>query len=458
MSTIFAQISAKGKAGVGVFRISGSKTLEIIAGLTGITNPTPRKMIHCGLSDPRTDSKIDDALLCFFKGPASFTGEDSAELYTHGSIIVSKLLTNAVLSIEGVRYAEGGEFTKRSFLNGKLDLTRAEAIADMIDAETEFQHSQAIRQLSGELESLYNSWRESLLKILALFEAYIDFPEEEISVKVLQDASEEIGKLKLLIAEHLDDNRRGERLRNGLELVIIGKPNSGKSSLMNLLTQREVSMVSNISGTTRDIIESHLDIGGYPVILKDTAGLVETSDDPLELEGVKRAKNAASNADIKLILLDIAGDNWWSDEWASFADDPGSIFVINKSDLFLERKINEVEAVTWLEQKISKKLAKQQVVVISAKAQIGLEQLLTAITAAAANCACPSKAPVITRARHRIALRKAQDVLNGFDINGDLILVAEDMRIVAHYLSLLTGKISVDEILGEIFSKFCIGK
>lgn len=438
MDTIFAQSSAPGKSGVAVFRISGPLSLEAARQLTNLDNIEPRKIYLKTLTD-HSGMKIDHAMIVYFKAPHSFTGEEVIELHTHGSIAIAKLLTHTILNTGLVRMAEPGEFAKRAFLNGKIDLTAAEGLADLIESETLMQHKQAIRQMSGELETIYSHFRADLLKIISLLEAFIDFPEEEIPLETLSSIENTILHLIDSITKHLNDNRRGERLRNGLMLTIVGAPNVGKSSLLNFLAQREVAIVSSIAGTTRDIIETHLDIGGYPIIVRDTAGLRSDSSDAIEQEGIKRAFESAKTADIKIIMFDIANIHKPDQKLLNLIDN-NTIVLVNKVDL---------------NNQITSDLTP---IPISLKQKIGLDEIINALETKASMIARPAEIPGITRERHRHHLNQALSTLTQCNIHGDLVLATEDIRIAIRYLSTLTGKIEVEEILGEIFSKFCIGK
>ncbi|WP_341753342.1 MULTISPECIES: tRNA uridine-5-carboxymethylaminomethyl(34) synthesis GTPase MnmE [unclassified Candidatus Tisiphia] len=452
METIFAQSSKPGKAGVAVFRISGSKSLVALKHLIKNDNATfiPRVMYCKKLINPKNQELIDEAIVAYFQAPASFTGEDVVEIYTHGSIAIAAMLTETLLTIEGLRMAEPGEFTRRAFLNGKFDLTAAEGIADLIEAETVWQHRQAVKQVGGELETLYNGWRQTLLTIIGLLEAYIDFPDEDIPQEILNRVMTLSGELKYAIIKHLDDNRRGELLRTGIKLTILGAPNVGKSSLLNFLMQRDVAIVSNIEGTTRDIIEGHLDIGGYPIILQDTAG-IRDSNDLIELEGIKRAIESARMADIKIVMLDaVKLSN--SPSLDNLIDD-NTIILINKIDL-----LDDKCQIDMYSNKLKKNYLK-----ISIKDNIGMDSLLKEIENIARNIAGLTETPHITRQRQRAFIEKALEYLKKFNnenFNGenDLVLATEDVRMAIRSLSNVTGKISVEEVLGEIFSNFCIGK
>lgn len=472
METIFAQCSGAGKSGVAVYRISGPNSIFVLEQLTkkSAKSLTPRKMYVRKILDPNNGTQIDEALVVYFKADSSFIGEDTVEIYVHGSIAVMKLLNKAFFSIKDLRLAEPGEFAKRAFLNGKFDLTAAEGLADLIDAETELQHKQAIRQLGGGLEKIYDNWRTQLLKIMSLIEAYIDFPDEDIPDEALLSIKKLIGSLCKEIEMHLKDNNRGERLRSGIKLAIIGRPNVGKSSLMNFLFKREMAIVSSIPGTTRDVIEGHLDIGGYPIIIQDTAGIRDHSIDEIEQIGIKKAKEILKASDIKIIMYDSSVDystyNWQEDPFYSFIDQ-NSIVVFNKADvIFNESDVIPAKAGI---QKINRILDprfrgddseghSRYVIPISAKTGQNVDQLLEAIHKIAERIANPSENPQITRERHRMQLSNALESLSSFNIDNDLVLAAEDLRMTIRYLSNITGAITVDEILGEIFSTFCIGK
>lgn len=470
MKTIFAQSTGRGKAGVAVMRISGADALTSLQKLTIRQSFTPNRMYLAELHDS-DENLIDKAMVVYFKSPHSFTGEDVVELHTHGSIAVVRMLTNRLLNI-GLSLAEPGEFSKRAFLNGKMDLTSAEGLADLIDSETEMQHRQAMRHMSGELEALCNLWREKLLKSLALMEAYIDFPDEAIPDTVLESTQNIIDNLKASLQEKLGDNRRGERLRNGITMAVLGEPNVGKSSLMNFLSQRDVSIISDIAGTTRDVVETHLDIGGYPIILADTAGLRGGSDDVIEKEGMARALKAAIAADIKIVMIDARKIDETSQEILDLIDD-STIVVVNKVDLVddIDSSINviarsnmrRVNLTSFNKQdglpQLASNLRNDDLAIsISIKQKLGLDGLITAITAKAELLAGNGETISITRERHRNHITMAVDALERCNIKDDLVLAAEDLRIAARNLSLMTGKIEVEEILGEIFQNFCIGK
>ncbi|MDF2964661.1 MAG: trmE [Rickettsiaceae bacterium] len=442
MDTIFALSSAPGKAGVSVFRISGINALRAIDIICPDVTLKPREAQLVNLYSPENNIIFDKAIVIYFKAPNSFTGEDVIEFHTHGSIAIGNMLIESLMSIEGLRLAEPGEFSKRAFLNNKMDLTAAEGLADLIEAETSQQVRQAIRQMSGELEKLYEGWRHDLLKIQSLLEAYIDFPDEEIPDSVLDGVNANLCRLKQAINSHLNDNTRGERLRNGIKLAIFGPPNAGKSSLLNYLARREVAIVSTKAGTTRDVLEIHLDINGYPIVIADTAGIRATEDE-IEAEGIKRAQIAASQADIKIFIFDIAEGMPKDSHFLELIDD-NTIIIANKIDLKHQRQNISYQG--------------NKVLALSVKEKAGMELLLDEITRKAETLARPSETPAITRLRYRKSLNEALILLSNFNFDKDIVLAAEDIRLAARALSQITGKISVDEILGEIFANFCIGK
>jgi tRNA modification GTPase len=453
MDTIFAQASKFGKAGIAVFRISGSLSLYVINRLllnTAKEEPlNPRYSYYQKIYHPKSLEKIDEVITVYFKSPHSFTGEDVVEIYTHGSIAIIKLLTDAVLGIEGVRHAEPGEFARRAFLNGKFDLTAAEGLADLIEAETEFQHKQALSQTEGTLRKFYDKLRKDLLRLMSLIEAYIDFPDEEIPESVLTEIGYALEKTTERIKAHLNDNRRGEILRNGISLSIIGAPNAGKSSLINLLCQREVAIVSEVPGTTRDVIETCLDIGGYPIILSDTAGIRESENDLIEREGIDRAIKKAASSDIRILVIDSTEPQ--IPERIQGLIEHNSITVYNKIDL-LERSQIDRNIIT-------PDIKRAPRVHMSVKNSQGLPELLKTIADIASSIVrIDLEAPVITRERHRHQIVKALEHLENCDLRGDYVLAAEDIRMATRHLSGITGAVTAEEVLGEIFANFCIGK
>jgi tRNA modification GTPase len=403
--------------------------------------PPPRRMALRTLIDPLSGETIDRGLAVWFEAPNSETGETMAELHLHGGRAVVGGALAAIGKLGFCRLAEPGEFTRRAFENGKLDLTEAEAIADLVAAETDQQRRLALQQMEGALYRLYEDWRTLGLRTLAHLEAAIDFPDEDLPLGIADEVRAGITQLRSQIAQHLED-RRGERLREGLNIAIIGPTNAGKSSLLNLLARREAAIVSETAGTTRDVIEVHLDLGGWPVVLADTAGL-RTSPDAIEQEGVRRARARAAAADLRLLVLDASGD-WKRDKqtmiqaaerWNAAND----IVVVNKVDLA------PVDA--------------PDVVPLSVTTNVGLPDLLKRLErSAAALMEEGAGAPPLTRARHRQALQECQEALGRALVAPEVALAAEDLRLALRALGRITGTVRIDELLDVIFRDFCIGK
>ena len=383
---------------------------------------------------------IDRGLVLWFPGPGSFTGEDMAELQVHGSRAVVQAIVEAVLAVEGTALAEPGAFARRAFENGKLDLTEVEGLADLINAETEAQRRQALAQSEGSLRRLYEGWRAELLKARSLMEAGLDFADEaDVAVDVSVRARSIVAPLLASIEAHLAD-RSGERLRDGLRVVIAGPPNAGKSSLMNALAKRDVAIVSEEAGTTRDVIEVHLDLAGLPVSLADTAGIREGISG-VESEGIRRALARAEDADLVLWVIDATNPVWEPPAALASKD---VVYALNKSDI------------APLE---SPKSAIPAPLVLSAETGAGLDQLIARLTEVARSEIAGTGQAVLTRTRHRTELVSCRDALKRF-VNHDLSpeLAAEEFRIAASHLGRLTGAMDVEEVLGAIFAEFCIGK
>jgi tRNA modification GTPase len=431
--TVVAPASGAGPSAVAVIRISGPRTRAVLEALIGSV-PQPR---HASLRDIGKPP-IDRGLVLWFEGPASFTGEDMAELQVHGSRAVVAALVEAVLAVEGTRLAEPGEFARRAFENGKLDLTEVEGLADLINAETEAQRRQALAQSEGSLRRLYEGWRAELLKAQALMEAGLDFADEaDVAVEVGVKANAVVVPLLTAIDKHLAD-RSGERLRDGLRIVIAGPPNAGKSSLMNALAKRDVAIVSEEAGTTRDVIEVHLDLGGLPVILADTAGIREGTS-RVEAEGVRRALARAEDADVVLWVVDGMNPVW---------EPPARL-----------RAIARVTALNKADVARNCALVARDAVRVSALTGEGLDRLIARLGELAASAMGGAGQVVPTRTRHRQELVSTRDALQRF-VNHDLSpeFKAEELRIAARHLGRLTGAIDVEEVLGAIFAEFCIGK
>ena len=445
--TVFAPSTAAGRAGIAVVRVSGPRAGEALTALTGRPAPAARVATRARLSDPDSGEVLDDGLVLWFPGPRSFTGEDLAELHLHGSRAVLSGVLAALGRVPGLRLAEAGEFTRRAFDAGKLDLAEAEGLADLIAAETEAQRRQALRQLGGELGRLTEAWREQLIRALAHAEAEIDFPDEDVPGGLIAALGPPLTAVAGEIRRHLADQRRGERLREGLSIAIVGPPNAGKSSLLNRLARREAAIVSAAAGTTRDIVEVQLDLGGYPVILADTAGLRDlegggSAHDEIEREGMRRARARAEAADLKVLVLDATQPA--IDPAVRALADANTLAVANKTDL----------AATVPD------LPGQRVYGLSAKTGAGLDGFIAALTGevAARLASADTAAPVITRARHREALADCVAALDRAAAGTGSELIAEDLRLATRALGRITGRVGVEDVLDLIFREFCIGK
>lgn len=449
--TIFALSTPPGRAGIAVLRLSGPASGAALEALGADPLPVPRRAHLARLRDPEGGAPIDRALVLWFPGPASFTGEDMAELQLHGGRAVVAAAVEALARRPGLRPAEPGEFTRRAFDNGKLDLSEVEGLADLIDAETEAQRRQALKQMSGALSRVTEAWRARLLPALAHMEAAIDFPEEDLPAEVAAGIRGEAGSLAGEIASHLADERRGERLRDGLQVAIVGPPNSGKSSLLNALARRDAAIVAAAAGTTRDVVEVHLDLAGYPVTLADTAGLRELlgpSGDAVELEGMRRARQRAEAADLKLAVFDIT--TWPALDARTLAlVDRDTLVVLNKCDL----RPGGIDGAK------SPDLPGPPPFVISATGGGGLESLLAALEReVAARLGGATAAPAVTRSRHRRALLDCRTALERAAAAELPELVAEDLRLASRALGRITGRVDVEDVLDVIFRDFCIGK
>jgi tRNA modification GTPase len=476
--TIFALSSGRGPAAIAVVRVSGARAGEALKALSGKL-PEPRKAAFARIRDPQSKEPIDEALALWFPGPHSETGEDVAELQLHGGRAVVAAVLGALSRIEGLRPAEAGEFTRRAFENGKLDLTAVEGLADLVMAETQGQRRQALRQLQGALGVRAEDWRARLIRALALVEARIDFSDEADVPEDLVTPSLAIARqLEAEIAAALDDGGRGERLREGLVVAIAGPPNAGKSTLLNRIARREAAIVSPYAGTTRDVIEVHLDLEGWPVTLLDTAGIRDT-DDPVELEGVRRARERAAGADLVLWVVE-AGD---------FGAPPpvgvqgSAVWIVrNKVDLLRHQKRNESSS-TWFGKnepefhtnKVLKNIVTEGLTrrnesivsrnersfTISALSGEGFEQFLSALARHAEDILAGAEPALITRERHRLALQDALAALRrslSEEVAGREDLLAEELRIAARAVGRLIGRVDVEDVLDVIFRDFCIGK
>lgn len=435
--TIVALASGAGRAGVAVIRLSGPQSGDVLCALTDRDLPKPRCATRMAFCAPDTGRSLDDGLALWFPGPHSFTGENVAELHVHGGPAVIAAILDACLSQPGARVAEPGEYTRRAFENGKLDLAEAEGLADLVDAETEGQRRQALRQRRGALSAVYEGWRARLIEAAALIEAEIDFPEEDLPGELSRRAGPLLHALVADMDAHLNDAHRGERIRDGYRIAIIGPPNAGKSSLLNALAQREAAIVSDIPGTTRDVVEVRLVLAGYPVWIADTAGLREAAD-AIEAEGVRRALARAEEADLRIGVVEIGAE---PPPELTAAMQAGDILVHSKADLTETHKSADP-----LE--------------VSAVSGVGLALLHTQLEARVAEALGREEAPVLTRARHRRLVEEARAALNraiaAMDRGAEL--AAEDVRVATAAIGRLTGRIDVEDLLDEIFSSFCIGK
>lgn len=444
-NTIYALSTVFGKSGVAVIRISGPLALNAVKQMTDINIETiqPRYAYFSSLKDINNSLTLDKSLVLYFKAPNSFTGEDIVEFQTHGSKAVIAAVMDNLSQLEGFRLAEPGEYSKRAFYNGKMDLTEAEGLADLIDAETSEQQKYAMRQMEGGLKNLYEGWRQDMIKILAHLEAFIDFPDEDIPTTVMSDMKNTVFKLENEIESHLNGDSIGERLREGFRVVIIGAPNAGKSSLLNAVVNRNAAIVSDIAGTTRDAVDVHLDLNGYPVMFTDTAGLRETEEE-IEKQGIDIAYSKINDADLVICLFDALTDSVQVFDNIRNSFKNKALFVANKRDKLTNEQCSNLE--------------KSGCLVISAKQKEGVDKVLNEIGQQIRERFTSNSNLLITRRRYREALREALDNLRVFGFNKEIELTAEDIRLSARALGKITGRIEVDDILDKIFGDFCIGK
>ncbi|MDI3337802.1 tRNA uridine-5-carboxymethylaminomethyl(34) synthesis GTPase MnmE [Defluviimonas aestuarii] len=430
MDTIYALASARGKAGVAVIRISGPSAWSAVEALAG-SLPEPRQ---AGLRRLAVDGDVlDEALVLTFAEGASFTGEQSAELQLHGATATVAAVLAALGQLPGLRMAEAGEFTRRALENGRLDLAQVEGLADLIEAETEAQRKQALRVLSGAVGDRAEIWRRDLIRAAALIEATIDFADEDVPVDVTPEVLGLVDKVAQYLVKELAGFGASERIRDGFEVAIVGRPNAGKSTLLNALAGRDAAITSEVAGTTRDVIEVRMDIAGLSVTLLDTAGLRDTTD-VVEGIGVERALQRARQADLRVFLTD--GDSM------SLLDPlPEDIVVIAKADLMSDRSQNGLA--------------------VSGKTGLGLGELISLIAERLGDCA--AGAGVITRDRHKVAIQnaiRAMESARNEIVQGPerIELAAENLRQAIRALDSLVGRVDVEHLLDEIFASFCIGK
>ncbi len=441
---IYALSSGPGTSGIAVIRISGKDTSEIIKSITQKPVPKPREATLRKINNINTFRLIDEGIILWFPGPQSYTGEDMAEIQVHGGKAVIQAVLNSISSFKDCRLAEPGEFTKLAFQNGKINLLKAESIADLISAETEIQRLQAIKIMKGKSSEKFNQLRDKLLKTLSFVEAKIDFPEEDLPEENLKKIKKDSSSVLNEINKILNDQKVGEIIREGFKIAIVGPTNAGKSSLLNNLSNREVAIVSEMAGTTRDVIETRLNIDGYPVIISDTAGIRDSKDE-IEKKGIKLSLSKAENADLKLVVVDAKRV-----DIRGFLNDllkKDAILVVNKSDL--------------LKEKLDPEIYKLDHVLISLKDNLNVDKLISKIKNNLKDKFISEKDILITRERHRQHLLQCADYLKNFlDKNDkkDFDKAAEDLRLATRHLGMIVGKVDVEEILGSIFNDFCIGK
>ena len=442
--TIYALASGSGISGVAVIRVSGDNVKRVIKLLTGKELPSPRVATLRKINNINTSELIDEGIIIWFPGPESYTGEDMAEFHVHGGKAVILAIQNQISRIENCRLAEPGEFTKLAFQNGKINLLKAESIADLISAETEIQRLQAVKIMQGKSSDKFNELREKLIKILSYVEAKIDFPDEDLPEDKIKQIRNNSSKVLYEITKILNDQKVGEIVREGFKIAIVGPTNAGKSSLLNNLANREVAIVSEIAGTTRDVIETHLNIDGYPVVISDTAGIRESKDE-IEKKGIKLSLIKAEKADLKLVVVDARNI-----DLSGFLNDllkDNAILVVNKSDL--------------LKEKLHSEITKFKHVLISLKKNPNIEKLISEIKNNLKDKFIFDEDILITRERHRQHLMQCSDHLKSFlqkNDKKDFDKAAEDLRLATRHLGMIVGKVDVEEILGSIFNDFCIGK
>ena len=442
--TIYALSSGPGIAGIAVVRVSGKDTSKVIKLITGKDLPAPRVATLRKMNNINTNELIDEGLIIWFPGPQSYTGEDLVEFHVHGSRAVVTALHASISEIENCRLAEPGEFTKRAFQNEKINLIKAESIADLISAETEIQRKQALAIMNGKSSDKFDSWREKLLKILSHIEAKIDFPDEDLPENIIFEIKKTSEQVSNEIKKILEDEKVGERIREGFKIAIVGPSNAGKSSLLNYLSKRDVAIVSEMAGTTRDVIETHLNLDGYPVVLSDTAGIRDSKDE-IEKRGIKLALKRAEEADLRLLVIEPKNLDFTG--FLKDLFDENSILVINKSDL--------------LQKNLDEQIKKLEHVVISIIKNSNLDILIDKIKNKLKNKFISNEDILITRERHRQHLKQCVDHLKNFskkNKNDDFDKAAEDLRLATRHLGMIVGKVDVEEILGSIFNDFCIGK
>ncbi len=442
--TIYALSSGPGISGIAVIRVSGKQSKKILSTLTGLPLPKERMASLRKIKNNKTNELIDEGIVLWLPGPNSYTGDDMVEFHIHGSKAVIDELQNVISNFDGCRIAEAGEFTKLAFQNNKINLLKAESIGDLIASETELQRKQALRIMSGQSSTKFNNWREELIKILSDIEAKIDFPDEDIPTNISNEIYLKSKKIYNEIKKTLDDDKAGEIIREGFRIAIIGPPNVGKSSLLNYLSKREAAIVSEKAGTTRDVIEVHLDLEGIPVIVSDTAG-IRNSTDEVESKGIKMAKGRAEEADLIVLLLDPKNLDFKG--FLKDAMQEKSIIAINKSDT----GINGLERFD----------AKTKPIIMSIKEDYSVDKLINKIKSNLKEKFLKTENILITRSRHRQHLEQVCIHINSFlekKDNEEFDKASEDLRLAIRHLGTIVGKVDIEEILGSIFQNFCIGK
>ena len=440
---IYALSSGRGPSGIAIVRISGKEILEICKKLTKLDTIRSNEVNFCKFYDPKNGNVIDpEALLLWFPGPNSYTGYDLAELQIHGSNAVISALLRVLSEQKNCRLAEPGEFTKLAFQNNKIDLLKAESIGDLIHSETELQRKQAVKLVQGNASNYYNDLRGKIVKSLALIEAKIDFAEEDLPEKVLKEAYKSIKEIHHEIQKIIEDSKIGEKIRDGFRVSITGEVNAGKSSLLNLISKRDVAIVSDEEGTTRDVIETYINLDGYPVILLDTAGIREAKNE-IEKKGISLALGQSKEADLNIVVIDNTSKKINNEIKKMIGKD--TIVLLNKSDI--EEKPNHKFNV--------------DTILASVKNNKNIEKLIEKIKEKISKKFSSNNSVLITRERHRVKLNECLKEINKFlkkDQNKDLELAAEDLRMATRHLGSIVGKVDVEEILGSIFKDFCIGK
>ena len=442
--TIYALSTGPGISGVAIIRVSGVETKKVIKLLTGRPLPEPRVATLRKINYSNTSELIDEGLVLWFPAPDSYTGEDMAEFHVHGSKAVIEALHSSISKINNCRLAEPGEFTKIAFQNEKINLLQAESIADLISSETEIQRQQAVKIMNGKSAEKFNSLREQLVQILSYVEATIDFPDEALPNNIINKIKKISDDVYNDIIKILDDQKVGEIIREGFKIAIVGPTNVGKSSLLNHLANRDVAIVSEIAGTTRDVIEVHLNIDGYPIVVSDTAGIRDSINE-IEKKGIKLALKKAEEADLRIVLIEPKNLDFTG--FLKDLFDENSILVINKCDL---EQVN-----------LNEEFKKLNPILISIKNNTNIDQLILNIKNKLKNKLINTDNILITRERHRHHLEQCASYLKNFSNKNEIEnfdMAAEDLRLATRHLGMIVGKVNVEEILGSIFNNFCIGK